>query len=126
MVVLDTSIIIDHLRRPPKESILIGLFEKHADQVICISVISVQELYEGKSTTDTVKENQLLSTLSLMEILPYDYEIAKLAGKIARDSKNPIELADAAIAATAIINNADLYTLNQKHFQTIPDLKLAN
>lgn len=89
-----------------------------------ISVISIQELYEGKSTSDQVKENQMMSILGLLNIFPYDVEVARLAGKIARDSKNIIDLADAAIAATAIINEAELLTLNQKHFRTIPNLKL--
>ena len=31
---------------------------------------------------------------------------------------------DAAIAATAIVNGADLCTLNQKHFLKIPNLEL--
>ncbi len=126
MVILDTSVIIDHLRQPAEESTLIKLFEKHVDQTFGLSVISVQELYEGKSTQDTAKESQLLSTLGLLEILPYNFETAKLAGKIARDAKESIELADAAIAATVIINEAELYTLNKKHFQPIPNLKLAN
>lgn len=38
--------------------------------------------------------------------------------------KDNIEFADAAIAATAIINGALLATLNKKHFQSIRDLEL--
>ncbi len=41
-----------------------------------------------------------------------------------RDSKTPIQFADAAIAATAIINGAELYTLNKKDFEKIPGLLL--
>lgn len=124
MVILDTSVIIDHLRKLPQESILIKLFEKYTDQTFGISVITVQELYEGESTRDEIKENHLLSTLGSLEVLPYNTEVAKLAGKIARDSKDPIDFADAAIAGTAITNEAELYTLNEKHFKDIPNLDL--
>lgn len=124
-MILDTSIIIDHLRRPVGESVLIKLYEKLADQVLGISVVTIQELYEGKSTKDAGKEGQLLSVLGLLEVLPYNLEVAKLAGEIARDTKEPIELADAAIAATAIVNEAELYSLNEKHFKNIPGLTLV-
>jgi len=125
MVILDTSVIIDHLRRPAEESVLVKLYKKSTDQIFGISVVSVQELYEGKSTKDATKESQLLSVLGLLEVLPYNLEVAKLAGEIARDAKRPIELADAAIAATVILNEAELYTLNTKHFGVIPGLRMT-
>lgn len=124
MVILDTNIIIDHLRRSSKDSALSELSKKYGREEVGISVITIQELYEGKSTSDPVKENQMMSILGLLNIFPYDVEVARLAGEIARDAEEPIELADAAIAATAIINEAELCTLNRKHFQTIPNLKL--
>ncbi len=105
-------------------SVLINVFEAHPEESIATSVISLQELYEGESTRDDQKEQYLLSTLGSLEILPYTTEIATLAGKLARDAKQPMEFADAAIAATAIVNEAELFTLNQKHFVGIPDLKL--
>jgi|SRR3990170_727368 len=125
MVILDTSVIIDHLRRPPKASFLIKLFESRPQQIFGVSVVAIQELYEGKSTKDEIKENHLLSILGTLEILPYNTEVAKLAGKIARDSAIPIDFADAAVAATAIISDGELFTLNEKHFKNIPDLELV-
>ena len=72
--------------------------------------------------------NRLIYTKLLLvwklEQLPHSYEIAKLAGEIARDLKRPIELADAAIAATAVINQASLFTLNEKDFQGIKPLEI--
>lgn len=125
MVILDTSIIIDHLRRPPEESVLIQLFEHHTGETFGISVVTIQELYEGKSTRDERKEHHLLSTLGSLEILPYNTEVAKIAGKIARDVTHPIDFADAAIAATAITSGGALCTLNEKHFKNIPHLELV-
>lgn len=125
MVILDTSVVIDHLRRTRDQSILIKLFEKEKDKVFGISIVTIQELYEGKSTRDAAREGHLLSVLGLLEILPYNLETAKLAGEIARDQKEPIEFADAAIAATSIINEAELYTLNVRHFEAVPGLKVA-
>jgi len=124
MVVLDTSIIIDHLRQKNGETYLMELAEKSPKENLAISVITVQELYEGKSSADQKKEEYLLATISPLKILPYNYEVAKLAGKIARDLEDPIELADAAIAATTITKGSSLFTLNKKDFKDIPDLDL--
>ncbi len=125
MVVLDTSIIIDHLRQPKeKETYLTKIAKQKPKEELAISMISVQELYEGKSTKDGEKEQHLLATIVPLQILLYTYEVAQLAGKIARDLGRSIELADAAIAATAIINGAQLLTLNKKDFLGIEGLKL--
>lgn len=126
MVVIDTNIIIDHLRLPPgSETHFLKILKLRPDDKFCISVISVQELYQGKTSLETPRENDILKTLDKLNILPYDFKTAKFAGGITRDSKRPIGLADAAIAATAITNKAPLATLNKKDFQGIPDLEFV-
>lgn len=127
MVILDTNIIIDHLRQSPdKVSFLRKVSNKISKENLSISVISIQELYEGQSTKKENKEKYLLATISPLKILPYTYEIAKLAGEIAREYKGNIELADAAIAATTIINGGSLFSLNKKHFQGIRELEIVS
>ncbi len=126
MVVLDTNIIIEHLRLPGSEkSTLVKIVGKVTGEVLAVSVISIQELYEGKSTKDEKKEGALLATIAPLKILPYTYKVARLAGKIARDLERPIELADAAIAATTILNGGRLATLNKKDFLGIKGLEMV-
>jgi predicted nucleic acid-binding protein len=125
MVVLDTNIIIDHLRlQGSAESKLMTLVKTKPKEVLAVSMITIQELYEGRSTRDSQKEQYLLATISPLKILPYNYEVAKLAGEIARDVDRPIELADTGIAATAILNGCELFTLNLKDFSGIDNLRL--
>ena len=124
MIVLDTNIIIDHLKKTTGPTWLERIAQNFPKEKLAISVITVQELYEGQSTREKEKGKILLATITPLKILSYTYEIAELAGKIARDNQKPIELADAAIAATAIINNALLATFNKKDFIAIPRLKL--
>lgn len=127
MVVLDTNVIIDHLRLQSTEasSKLMQIVKQKPKEVLAISIVTIQELYEGRSTSDSQKEQYLLATISPLKILPYTYEVAKLAGEIARDFDRPIELADAAIAATAILNGCSLATANKKDFTDIRGLQLA-
>ncbi|MFB6226394.1 MAG: PIN domain-containing protein [Candidatus Paceibacteria bacterium] len=127
MVILDTNIIIDHLRQQDSDNTaLISAAKNKSKENLAISTITIQELYEGQSTGNSKEEEYLLATITPLKILPYSYEIAQKAGKIARDLTRTIELADAAIAATAIINGADLFTLNKKDFKKIENLELIN
>lgn len=127
MVILDTNLIIDHLRQvnTKQETRLIQLAREYHQEQLGISMISVQELYEGKSVSIQQGEQQLLAIISSLKIFSYTLEIAKKAGEIARELSQPIEFADVAIAATCIVNHAGLATLNEKHFLKIPQLQLV-
>lgn len=126
MVVLDTNVIIDHLRLPKgSETILIKIIRLNPRDIIAISIISVQELYQGRSSRDPMKENDIRMILDNVKILPYGVKVAKLAGEIIRDLSRPIGFSDAAIAATAIVNGFYLFTLNKKDFADIKNLQLA-
>jgi predicted nucleic acid-binding protein len=124
MVILDTSVIIDHLRQKTKNSLLRRLAVKYQNQM-AVSVITLQELYEGQSTRDQVKENHMLSILTPLKILPYTEEVAKLAGILGRDNQGSADLADLAIAATAIVYKTPLATINIKHFTSLKGLDLT-
>lgn len=126
MVVLDTNIIIDHLRlqQTSKDSKLLKIAKEKPKEVLAISLISVEELYEGRSTKDSQKEQYLLATISPLKLLPYTYEVAQLAGELARDLDRPIELADAAIAATTILHGSSLLTLDKEDFKGIKNLQM--
>lgn len=124
MVVIDTNIIIEHLRIQTKSHLDI-LAENFSSRDLYISMITIQELYQGKSTKDSKKKLQLDYTLAPFDILLYSYGTAKIAGELTRDLKDKyISFADAAIAATCIENQAELATLNIKDFKNVPDLEL--
>lgn len=125
MVILDTNIIIDHLRLwSKKRSALDEINEKISTNNLALSIVSIQELFTGKSTKEVVIEERILKLASSLKVLSYTQEISKLAGEILRDIAPDIGFADAAIAATAILNKAKLFTLNKKDFQDIKGLKL--
>lgn len=125
MVVLDTSVIIDHLRlKSERNSLLKKVVKQYSNVTFCLSVITVQELYQGESSRKVSEERRMETVLELYQLMPYNYEIAKLAGEIVRDNKNLVEFPDAAIAATALVNEAELLTLNKKHFAGIKGLEL--
>lgn len=126
MVILDTSILIDHLRRSKREqSYFEQMVKSSPNETFATSMISVQELYQDRSTREKDQEIYVLSILARLKILPYTYDVAQTAGEIARDISRPIEFVDVAIAATSIINDCQLATLNKKDFQGIKGLEFV-
>jgi predicted nucleic acid-binding protein len=62
-----------------------------------------------------------------LEIFPFDSSMALMACRIKhglRKKGTQIEVADLFIAATAVVNDLPLATLNRKHFEQIDGLRL--
>lgn len=122
-ILLDTSVIIDFLRRKDKEnSLLISILS----ETLYISIITHTELNAGKSVWEKEYARKgLEDLLSGITIIPLNDEISKKAGFI-KAYHSKIDLIDSIIASTAIVNNLELATLNLKDFKTIKDLKFYN
>ena len=126
MVVLDTNIIIDHLRRPKAQLTPLRFLVEQLDwSGLAVSSITVAELFAGRSTKKSKHSSAVITLLNSITIQDTNYLIARRAGEIVRDYPQ-IDLVDAFIAATAIYLKAPLATLNKKHFQSISDLELVN
>jgi len=124
MVIIDTSTLIDYLRRPQENSPFKEFINQDRKEMLAISILTIQELYVGKSSKEVKREGFFLNIVSKMKILQYNYQIAQLAGELTRDYHTNFDFADAAIAATAILNKAKFFTLNKKDFKGIKGLKL--
>lgn len=91
-----------------------------------ISVITVLEVTKGwrkRQREDRIQE--FIRDISDVEVLSIDVQIAELAGRIEADLERtgqPIGLADALIAATAIQYKLVLITGNLSHYQRIKAL----
>ena len=121
-ILLDTDFVIDLLRGYTKRiHNLIARIEK-GEIKACISLISVIEIYAGEDNEE--KEAIITEFISLLDILPIDFAIGKLAGKIKR--KFHLSLADAIIAATSSYYKIKLFTFNTKHFSEVTELKMYN
>ncbi len=122
-ILLDTSAVIDFLRRPDKEN---SLFYKLADEELTISIITHSELYAGKSIWEKKEVRKTVEqTLSGLNIIALTPDISQKAGYIkARNQR--VSLIDAIIAATALVHKLELVTLNIKDFQEIKGLTLFN
>ncbi len=121
-LLIDTSILIDHLRKTQKDKTIFYQLTFQYDYLI--SAITEFEFSIGSTAQNRQFTEELLTRLP---VLPFDSACVKTASKIYRDLKTTnqlISLPDIFIAATAITNDLQLLTLNSKHFERVEDLKL--
>lgn len=120
-VLVDTDVMVDYLRGYPKA---VALVQRHSKRIVLPSIVAA-ELYAGVRG-----ENELAALdrfVGLFRIVPVSAEIARAGGLYSRDytRSHGLGLADAIIAATTDVENADLKTLNVKHYPMFPGLQPA-
>jgi predicted nucleic acid-binding protein len=120
-VLIDTDVMVDFLRGHPKA---VALVKKHSSRIILSSIVAA-ELYAG------VRGDEELDTLdnlvALFRVVPISLSLARAGGLHKRDyvKSHGGGLADAIIAATTEAEDAELKTLNSKHYPMIKGLKPA-
>lgn len=122
LVVLDTAIIIDHLRQPEKSCFYEKLAERKGIKLLLPAVV-LTELYVGESAAKKSQEEKISQLLQEIVFIPADEEISKTAGILMRGYRT-LNLADSLVAATAISKKARLCTFNESHFAPLDGLKL--
>ncbi len=121
-ILIDTSVIIDYFRKRNKRKTLLFQFY---DYNFAISSITVFELLVGASELQIW--NYFENILEEMRVLDFNYQTAEKAASLYQTLKAQnklIGLKDTFIAATALVYDLPVLTLNTKHFSRIPGIKL--
>lgn len=121
-LLVDTSVIIDFLRRKDKEN---SILYKISQEDLYASIVTHTEVYGGKSVWELDRARQEIETLfSNISILPLEIEISQVAGKI-KAYNHDRTILDCIIAATSLHHGLELVTLNIKDFKKIKGLKIT-
>ena len=123
-MVVDTSIFIDFLRA--KDKTTTALFQIPDATQISISSVTLYELLMGAYSPDKVNDIKLLT--EDLPVLPFNEDVAHKASDIyhqLRQVNKMIEFRDIFIAATALVYNMPVKTLNKKHFSRINGLSVV-
>jgi predicted nucleic acid-binding protein len=120
-ILLDTDVLVDFFRGHNKAS---AFLNAQSDRIILSSIV-VAELYAG--VKGDAEQVVLKDFISLFRVIPVDTEIAKTGGLYKRDyaRSHGVGFADAILAATAESENAQLKTLNTKHYPMFKGLRPA-
>ena len=121
VVLCDTNVILEFFKGDPKITEELKEIQR---KNVRISVVTSMEIIYGSLNKQELKE--LLKKMGVIETIQITPEISQLANNLMIDYSlsHDLDLSDSLIAATALLKNIELYTLNLKHFRYIPDLKL--
>lgn len=117
---VDTNILIDYLRNKNESINFIEESIKTAD--LFISVITIAELHAGIKNQ---KEHKIMEKFfSVFKTIDINSSIAEQGGLYRHKygKSHSVCLADALIAASTSYANAQLITLNKKHFPMLSDI----
>jgi predicted nucleic acid-binding protein len=118
-ILLDTDVLVDFFRAHGKT---VAFVNAHSARIILSSIV-VAELYAG--VKGDAEQAAIEDFVSLFRVVPVSAEIAKAGGLYKRDygRSHGVGLADAILAATAEAENAELKTLNTKHFPMLKGIR---
>lgn len=121
-VLVDTSVLIDHLRGRPEARETLARAVDDGERLIG-SVLTRSEVLAGLRPGE---EQATSALLGVLEWIVVDEAVADHAGALAQRylaSHGGIDLTDYVIAATAAIHGATLWTRNVKHFPMMAGLR---
>ncbi|NMG61253.1 type II toxin-antitoxin system VapC family toxin [Geitlerinema sp. P-1104] len=121
MILCDTNVLIEFYKGNPaivQELRQIGIAQ------LTISVISQAELYYG--ALNKAELLRIQKHLNLLHNLPINQQVSSQFIQLMTQYSlsHKLSIPDALIAATALVNDLELYTLNTKDFRFIESLKL--
>lgn len=114
-VLIDSDILIEVLRRKNSEILARWMELSRKETGILYSPVSAAELWAGARPAEYEVIDNLFRLLTCAAI---DAETGRQAGDYIRryGKSHGVQLGDALIAATAVLNGAVLWTRNQKHY----------
>ena len=121
LILLDTMVLIDNLRRVARARDAIVAAIDRGD-TLAGSVLTKVELLSGMRAHEKRATRDVLASVQWIDV---DDTIAELAGTLARRyraSHHGIGVVDFVIAATVNATDGDLWTRNLKHFPMFPKL----
>jgi predicted nucleic acid-binding protein len=114
-VLVDSDVLIEVSRGRDQE--ILAKWEELArsEHRVLYSPVTAAELWAGARPREHKALNNLFRALLCV---PIDGETGRRAGDYLRDYRksHSVELGDALIAATAVLNNAELWMRNRKHY----------
>jgi predicted nucleic acid-binding protein len=122
VIVLDTTVLVDEIRGNPAARVALGGIREAGEQPAA-SVVSKTELLAGHREHEDVALHHLFRAITW---IPVDDEIAERAGEFANAfvrSHRSVGTVGFVIAATADVLDAELWTLNVRHFPMFPELR---
>jgi predicted nucleic acid-binding protein len=120
VILLDTNVLIEILKGNEKTIQVV----ESLNVTLCISSITVMELYYGALNKAEIKKLERFTML--FKVLHLNEEVSMQATELIKTyaKSHTLDIPDSLIAATAVKNELTLFTYNTKDFKYINHIKL--
>ncbi len=117
-LIVDTDIVIDATRNLPAAR---DFFHRHKRE-IALSVVTLTELHAGFRNQD--EEREVAAFCAYFKHYDVNEEVAILAGRFRKRyfKSHNAGVADCLIAATSMVHNIRVVTLNKKHYPMLDNV----
>jgi len=114
-VLVDSDVLIEVSRERNRDILSQWTQLAESGSAILCSPVSSAELWAGALPREHEATGKLFRTLLCV---PIDYETSRQAGDYLRqyDKSHGLQIGDSLIAAAAVLNRAQLWTRNRKHY----------
>ena len=124
MIIIDTSALIDSLSGARRSAPRLRRFIEEGERISLPTIVLYEWLRGPRITAELAAQEELLPR---EQALPFGAQEAAVAADLYRRVEKPRgREIDLAIAATAIVRDAALWTLNTADFSDVPGLVLAD
>jgi len=121
-VVIDSSVFIQHWRSKNRaDTLLTELFQQRK---VYVSAVAKYEVLAGVGEKDMHEWHQIFEDVTVLAFDEATIDVARMVFRQLKQESRMISLADILIAATAMVNDLPLATLNRKHFERIRGLQM--
>jgi tRNA(fMet)-specific endonuclease VapC len=120
LVLIDSGVVFDYLKGD--EKVTTEILENIGIENACVSTITILETYYGMLKKETKTTKEFFKQVNQLTI---DKETCQEAvGLMLSHRSSKIALADCLIAATCLVNNAQIYTYNIQDFDYLKGVKI--
>ncbi len=111
---LDTTVLIDHLRDHP--AAVDAVERAGRAEPLHSSVVSRTEILRGARRAELPRIGRLFDVIEWVRVSPDIADVAGAVGARYRSSHGLLDVPDTIVAATALVVGAELWTSNVRHF----------
>ena len=123
MTILDTSVLIDSLTGPRQSGAALLRAVDRGEQLVIPTLVLYEWLRGPRLREELADQETLFPTIQAIHFGPLEAaQAAELYRAVGRPRAREMDLA---IAACALVREAELWTLNPADFRDIPGLRLA-
>ncbi len=124
MMLLDTSVLVDSLSGPKRSAPALRAAIERGERILLPTLVLYEWLRGPRLPAEVAAQEALFPAASTVA---FGAREASLSAELYRSLKRPRgREIDLAIAACAIVREADLWTLNAADFRDIPQLRLIH